>query len=59
MEILGAHVPWWTFSEGQGKERAFCFCFFKDLFIYFMYMSTPLLSSDTPEEGIRSHHRWL
>jgi hypothetical protein len=30
--------------------------FYKDLFIiYFMYMSTPLLSSDTPEEGIRSH----
>jgi hypothetical protein len=22
-------------------------------------MSTPLLSSDTPEEGIRSHYRWL
>jgi hypothetical protein len=24
-----------------------------------MYMSTPLLSSDTPEEGIRSHYKWL
>ena len=24
-----------------------------------MYVSTPLLSSDTPEEGIRSQHRWL
>jgi hypothetical protein len=23
--------------------------YFKYLFIYFMYMSTPLLSSDTPE----------
>lgn len=34
--------------------------FYKDLFIiYFMYMSTPLLSSDTPEEGIRPHCRWL
>jgi hypothetical protein len=32
---------------------------FKDLFIYFMYMSTPLLSSDTPEEGVRSHYQWL
>jgi hypothetical protein len=28
-----------------------------DLFIYFMYMSTPSWSSDTPEEGIRSHYR--
>jgi hypothetical protein len=28
-------------------------------FIYFMYMSTLSLSSDTPEEGIRSHYRWL
>jgi hypothetical protein len=26
-------------------------------FIYFMYMSILLLSSDTPEEGIRSHYR--
>jgi len=24
-----------------------------------MYMSTLVLSSDTPEEGIRSHYRWL
>ena len=34
-----------------------CNCFFlfsKDLFIYFMYVSTLSLSSDTPEEGIRS-----
>jgi hypothetical protein len=34
--------------------------FFKDLFIYFIHMSIPpLLSSETPEEGIRSHYRWL
>jgi hypothetical protein len=32
---------------------------FKDLFIYFTYMSALLLSSDTPEEGIRSCFRWL
>jgi hypothetical protein len=32
---------------------------FKDLFIYFMYASTMALSSDTPEEGIRSHYKWL
>jgi hypothetical protein len=24
-----------------------------------MYVSTLLLSSDTPEEGIGSHYRWL
>jgi hypothetical protein len=24
-----------------------------------MYVSTLLLSSDTPEEGIESHYRWL
>jgi hypothetical protein len=29
------------------------------LFIYLVYMSTLSLSSDTPEEGIRSHYRWL
>jgi hypothetical protein len=28
-------------------------------FISFMYMSTLSLSSDTPEEGTRSHYRWL
>ena len=27
--------------------------------IYFMYRSTLQLSLDTPEEGIRSHYRWL
>jgi hypothetical protein len=32
---------------------------FKDLFIYFMYVSTLLLSSGTPEEGIGSYYRWL
>jgi hypothetical protein len=28
-------------------------------FIYLLYVSTPLLSSDIPEEGIQSHDRWL
>ena len=32
---------------------------FKVLSIYFMYVSTPSLSSDTPEEGFRSRYRWL
>jgi hypothetical protein len=33
--------------------------FLKDLFIYFMYASTLLCSSDTPEEGMGSQYRWL
>ena len=41
-------------------HNAFLFAYFlKDLFIYFMYMRTLSLSSVTPEEGIRSHYRWL
>jgi hypothetical protein len=32
---------------------------YKLLFIYFIYVSTLSLSSCTPEEGIRSHYRWL
>jgi hypothetical protein len=30
-----------------------------DLVIYFIYVSTLTLSSDTPEVGIISHYRWL
>jgi hypothetical protein len=41
-------------SSGVFLQRGY---FFKDLFIYLMYMSTPLLSSDTQEEGIGSHYR--
>jgi len=33
--------------------------FFRIGFIYFMYVSTLSLSSDSPEEGIGSHYRWL
>jgi hypothetical protein len=29
------------------------------LFVYLMYVSTLSLSSDTPEEGVGSHDRWL
>jgi hypothetical protein len=32
--------------------------FTKDLFINFIYVSILPLSSDTPENGIRSHYRW-
>jgi hypothetical protein len=31
----------------------------KDLVIYFTCLSTLLLSTDSPEEGIGSHYRWL
>jgi hypothetical protein len=33
-------------------------CLFK-IFIYLLYVSVLTLSSDTPEESIRSHYRWL
>ena len=40
--------------------QVFLLLFSKDLLIYVMHMSTPpLLSLDTPEEGIGSHYRWL
>jgi hypothetical protein len=38
--------------------RIFFFLFFFKI-IYFIYMSTLHLSSDTPEDGIGSHYRWL
>jgi hypothetical protein len=39
----------------------FCFCFLLFLrFVYFIYRESTLwLFSDTPEEGVRSHYRWL
>ena len=33
--------------------------FFFLRFIYLLYVSTLLLSSDTPEEGVRTHYGWL
>jgi hypothetical protein len=47
--VFGDHMPLFC-------ESVF---FFNDLFIYFMYVSTLLLSSDTPEDGIGFHYRWL
>ena len=35
------------------------FHIFKDLFIYFIYVNTLSMFSDTQEECIRSHYRWL
>jgi hypothetical protein len=31
----------------------------KDIYLYFMYVSTLSLSSSTPEEGTGSHYKWL
>ena len=39
-------------------NRVKLFFFLKDIF-YLFYVSTLSLSSDTPEEGIGSHYRWL
>lgn len=42
------------------KIMKFCFVFlflFKDVFI--LYVSTPLVSSDSPEEGTGSLYTWL
>jgi hypothetical protein len=33
--------------------------FFFLRFVYLLYVSTLWLSSDTPEEGVRSHYGWL
>jgi hypothetical protein len=35
------------------------FILFYFILFYFIYMSTLLLSSDTPEEEIGWYHRWL
>jgi len=45
--------------ELRASGRTVSALFFFFLKIYLLYISTLLLSSDTPEEGIRSHYRWL
>ena len=53
-------TAWKLFIQSQQcLWQSICLCCCLDVFIYFMYASTPSLSSDTPEEGIRSDHRWL
>jgi hypothetical protein len=45
-------------KEARFQDLTFFFSFlFKICFISFIHMSTLLLSSATPEEGIRSHDR--
>ena len=43
----------------MNKYNKFLFSFFFLKFICLIYMSILSLSSDTPEEGIWSHYRWL
>jgi hypothetical protein len=63
-------VPLPTEPSHQPRRNSFkaivaviIFAFYFVLFIYFfkiyLLMSTLSLSSDTPEEGIKSHYRWL
>jgi hypothetical protein len=50
-------------DNGWGREQVYHYQsmltpeLFLKMFIYFIYMSTLSLSSDTPKEGIRSHYR--
>jgi hypothetical protein len=46
-----------TTEPSLQPKLLFLFLFFKNVFI-FVYVNTLLLSSVTPEEGIRSHYRW-
>ena len=42
------------------KSSIHCYIvYFLLRFIYLLYVSPLQLSSDTPEKGVRSHHRWL
>ena len=45
----------WPMRHWQVTYKWLFFLFLKDL----LYMSTLLLSWDTPEEGFRYHYRWL
>jgi len=42
-----------------GRENKLILIFVKKKTIYFIYVSTLSLSSDTPEEGNGPHYRWL
>jgi len=60
---------WWKtfcmFVIDKNKVDGMVFVFFLKIYlficllIYLLSVSTLSLSSDTPEEGIRSHYRWL
>ena len=42
-----------------GYHSTIFFIFFKDLFIYYVYIQYSQYSACMPEEGTRSHYRWL
>jgi len=50
---LRAHISFHKQETEEWEESFFPFIFI------FMYMSTLSLFSDTPEESIRYHYRWL
>jgi hypothetical protein len=58
-------MKWFTQAqEGEDADRSMVskgngIFFFLHIFIYFIYLNTLSLFSDTPEEGIRSHYKWL
>jgi hypothetical protein len=53
------HITFLDVNKYIDKNFKIVPIFFKDLFVYFMYLSTLQLSSDAPEEGVRSYYRWL
>jgi hypothetical protein len=66
-QVLHSHCGIWLPMQAiliQGKVESLLgvlsFILFVCLrFIYLMCVSTLLMFSDTPEEGIGSHYRWL
>jgi hypothetical protein len=44
--------------SGQPRSLSSCSLRPKDLFLL-LYISTPYLTSDAPEKGVRSHYGWL
>ena len=57
--ILGGGRSKLSHEGGGHSSHVLAYLFFFLRIIYFMYVSTLLLSLDTPEESIRSHFRWL
>jgi hypothetical protein len=49
----------WCDTMSTEQDRTLFIYLFIHSFIHSMYVSTLLLSSDTPEEGMRAHCRWL
>jgi hypothetical protein len=70
MQVTYVWDPWWSsvvenlsswlpcLAPGK-KKSLFRQLLSLSLSLLKIYVSTLLLSSDTPEEGIRSHYRWL